>query len=230
MNRYKLYLTIILLAIISIEVTNAQQFTLGISSGIAGFSMKDLREFNTLYIKSQPVDARLTDDFPAQPFYTLFLNYKGGTPYYFGAGLHYTTTGSRVSYKDYSGILQYDNILTVLAPSLRAGIILHDKKISIAGENDLNYAFSTLKVYETILAQDGQYHYRSRSIQAEPGIRISLPAGRFSLSLKAGYLIDGKGKNILKEDSEVYLKTSSGKAVRTDWSGFRLGLSAGFDL
>jgi hypothetical protein len=208
----------------------AQEFRLSFSTGIGTFSMNDLKEMNHAYLKSLPVEARLTDDFPAHPFYNLFLTYTGNTPFYVGLGLSFASTGSRVSYKDYSGMLQFDNVLTMWAPAIRTGVLLTGEKIRISAENDLGYAFSTLKNTDILMTMNEESKYRASSIQSEPGIRATATMGKAVLSLKAGYLVDMKGNNRMIGERDVYLKTSSNKNIKTDWSGFRLGLSVGINL
>ena len=211
--------------------TAAQQVRIEAGAGYGSFSMNGLKELNTYFLESLPVKARLTDDFPVQPFFSGALLYHAPKTMYFGPVLGFTSTGSRVSYKDFSGELFLDNILSSLNGGLRLGFTLSDKKIKVSQENDFTLAITWLKMYRKVLSQEDTRNFRSMSPQAEPGIRISSHFNRFDIGVKAGYLIDFKGKYKLSEDSDKYLiSADDNKPLTNNWSGFRLGLTLGFKL
>ncbi len=224
-------ITLIFIFSVSMHWAGAQSIRIEMGSGMGSFKMDDLKELNATYLKLLPVKAKITDDFPAQPFYNVAVIYQTASNVYYGLTGSYASTGSRVSYKDYSGELLFDNVLTSYSPGIRAGWQFAGNKISFAAENTLSYSFSGLKMNEKILTTEEKRLFLSNSIQTEPGLRFSYRLSIIELSVKAGYLIDFKGENQPDGESDqvLYLSDSKNK-VKNDWSGFRLGASLGIIL
>jgi len=223
--------TLLFIFSVAIHWASAQNIRFEMGAGMGSFKMDDLKELNTTYLKLLPVKAKITDDFPVQPWYNVALIYQTASNVYFGLTGSYVSTGSRVSYKDYSGELIFDNVLTSCSPGIRAGLQFSGNKIRLSAENTLSYSFSRLKMNEKILTTEEKRLFLSNSIQTEPGLRVSYRLSVFELSVKAGYLIDFMGENKLdgKSDQVLYLNDSKNK-IKNDWSGFRLGASLGIVL
>jgi hypothetical protein len=209
--------------------SGAQQIRVEAGAGYGQYSMNGLKDLNTTYLSHLVVKAKITDNFPIRPFFSGSILYYAPKTFYFGPVLGFASTGSRISYEDFSGGLVLDNILTSLYGGLRLGFVLSDKKLTFSQENSIYYAISRLKMYEKILTHEDARRFKSISPQFEPGIKVSYNLQRFEIGLKAGYLIDFKGKNKLAGDSSQTLVTGSDrKPVTNNWSGFRLGATLGF--
>lgn len=223
--------TLIFIFSVAIHWAGAQSIRIEMGSGMGSFKMDDLKELNATYLKLLPVKAKITDDFPVQPFYNVAVIYQTASKVYYGLTGSFASTGSRVSYKDYSGELIFDNILTYYSPGIRAGWQFAGNKVSFAAENNLSYSFSKLKMKEKVLTTEEERTFLSDGFQTEPGLRVSYRISIFELSVKAGYLIDFSGDNKLDGESDqvLYLGDSKTK-IKNDWSGFRLGASLGIIL
>jgi hypothetical protein len=219
------------LALMTFYFSGAQQVRIEAEAGFGSFSMNDLKQLNSTYLSVLPVKAKITDDFPIQPYFTGALLYRTPKTFYFGPVLGFASTGSRISYKDFSGELVFDNILSSLYGGLRFGFVLSEKKLRISQENNITYSISWLKMYEKVLTQEDTRRFKSMSPQFEPGLKVSWTVNRFEIGAKAGYMIDFKGKNKLSDDPEQYLIMGDDKKqVTNNWSGFRLGMTLGFLL
>lgn len=217
---------------ILISLGSFAQIRIEATYGYGTFSLNDLREMNTEIAKNLPVEARITDDFPAQPVYSAGLYYQATDIVYIGVTGSYYSTGSRISYKDFSGELKIDNILTTYSPGIAAGFKLVDKKLKLYEETRLLYSFSTLKMNEEIINTSDEMSFKSSAFQAEPRFRLLYSIYGIELGLNAGYLIDFGGKNRSVDNKDAILRytTGSKEEIKTSWSGIRVGASLGYYL
>ena len=218
----------IILILCSIAIS-AQEIKIEFNSGMGSYDMNDLKELNAYYLKNLPVAAKITDNFPTQPFYSIGLIYQTNSMFSFGLTGSFVTTGSRISYKDYSGELVYDNVVKAYSPGIQFGLILVDKKLHLSQETNISYAFTNLEMKEKIINQASEDDFKSNSILLEPRLRVSYLIDRFELGAKAGYLIDFGSKYYLDGKNDSFLQNpQSDNSLKNKWSGFRLGLFVGF--
>jgi len=130
---------------------NGQTLSFSADIGYGNYSMSGLKSFNNDILNTLPVEARLIDDFPAQPFFYGSIIYQTKSPVYVGVSCGYYTTGSRISYKDYSGELRIDNLVSAWAPGIIPGIVIINKKLVLKGEANISYSISKLRVEQEIL-------------------------------------------------------------------------------
>jgi hypothetical protein len=224
MKKFNISLLLFLLPLVSFT-----QIRLETSIGFGTYSLKGLRNMNSETLKNLPVEARITDDFPAQPYYSAALFYHVSELFYFGIAGNYYTTGSRISYKDFSGELKSDNILSSYSPGIAAGFKLMDKKLKLFEETRISYNFTNLKIKEKIISSTHENDFKSSSLQIEPRLKLSYMLYNFELGGNAGYLFDLGGKNRLADNKDAFLQNSNSKeAIKTGWSGLRLGMSIGY--
>jgi hypothetical protein len=209
----------------------SQGFGLELDYGLGQYSMKDLKSFNQEILKTLPVNARVTDNFPVTSYWKAgILPYSNKTLSLGLTGL-YNTTGARIDYIDYSGEYKLDEVLSSYGFGLIFRIALETGKLKFSENNELIYAFTRCKMSETILDSKQEYNFRSQSFQFEPGIRLAYEIAPFQLAVKIGYNIDFKGTMKLKGDKERYLTNPDSKEkVKTDWSGFRMGISLYYSI
>jgi hypothetical protein len=206
--------------------SSGQQIKIEGGYGLGSYTMTDLKKMNTSVLETLPVEAGITDNFPVRPYYYLSIDYNFNPGFSIGLTGNYNTTGSRISYKDYSGELIFDNILSSYSPGIQLSVALVDKKFKISEVNNISCSLSRLKIKEKVISSSEEYKYKSNSIQFEPGIKVSFPFSRFEIGAKAGYLLDLKGINRLKGDRDTILKdTKTGDEIKTNWSGFRISIS-----
>lgn len=194
--------------------------------GIGSYSLNDMRDMNSTILKNLPVKGKITDDFPMQPFYNIGILYQATDLLSFGISGSFNTTGSRISYKDYSGELQVDNILTSWSPGVAARLKLINKAVNLYGETRISYAFSKLEMKEKIITYNDKKSFKSGAIQAEPKLRLAYNTGSIEFGANAGYLIDTGSKNRLVGNRDAFLQfNDTKKPVKTNWSGIRLSAS-----
>ena len=194
------------------------QLKVELSYGFATYSMKDIKLLNKDILKSLPVDARVTDNFPGQPYYDAGVYYPLSHITMFGINCSYHTTGSRISYIDYSGELRIDNVISAYSPGLVLGFMILEKKIKVEEENTISISFTKLKMEEDILGQKVNYTLKSYSPQFEPRIKASANIGSFSFGIKGGYLIDFKGKTRFDKYIGEIVKKRDDEEVKTNWA------------
>ena len=123
--------TIILLCLIMLLLAGnafGQKFELIGGVGIGQCRMQDLRKFQDESCSSISLPAKITDDFPWTLHYSGELNVQLKN-FYVGFAYFFLTTGSRISYSDYSGEIEMD--LTAIAhgfgPSIKFPLYRTDK-------------------------------------------------------------------------------------------------------
>jgi hypothetical protein len=225
-----LYKPIISLLLFQI-VFNAygQRLKIEVGFGWGTYSMKDLKKLNESLLNSYPVDPAITDDFPSGHYYYTTVSYAVNQNVSLGLVCNYNSTGSRINYKDYSGELKFDNIVSCYSPGLQAEFNLSSgKHFRLSQETNISFLFTKLKIREEILGQDNQLIFNSQSFGIEPGFVLSYIFKRIELSTKVGYLLDTKGKNKLKSNKDIILKDiSTHEVVKNNWSGTRVSFSLG---
>lgn len=203
------------------------------------FQMESLRNFqndNYTYMPYKDLNFTITDAFPGNFGAEIqFLQQRETIQY--GGYLSTITTGGRIFYADYSGILSVDNHLR----SISGGglffykLNLKDKNLQgylgcSAGMSYVDHVFLTqLKLTGTSGIKD-EIKFEAFNIMLGPIFKLNYPINQnFLITTSIGYNFNIPGKLFLKEDSEAYL-INSGKEVKADFSGLRLGFGFGFNI
>jgi hypothetical protein len=224
MKKVNITIIMILLGFVSFS-----QISIEANYGYGIYSLKDLRDMNSEILKNLPVEGKITDDFPAQPYYSAGVYYQTSDNVSLGITGKFYTTGSRISYKDYSGELEIDNILSSYSPGIAARFKLIDKKLSLFEETRISYGFTKLKMKEKIIGSTDENIFKSFGVQVEPRFKLSYRINGLEFGLNGGYLIDFGGKNRLVGNKDAVLQyTVSNEEIKTNWSGMRIGASVGY--
>ncbi len=194
--------------------------------------MQDLRKFQDEKLSSISLPAKITDDFPWTLHYSGELNVQLKN-FYVGFAYFFLTTGSRISYSDYSGEIEMD--LTAIAhgfgPSIKFPLYRTDKiYVSSRFQLPLLYSRVTEKNYIRILEETETAYYMlySWSIALFPSIEAKYSLSRFTFALNTGYLLDSKGR--LMEDNETTIYFTNKGYYTTNWSGLHLDFRLGYTL
>jgi len=208
-----------------------QKLKLEIGSGWGIYSMKELKEFNESILENIPVEAAITDNFPSRLYYDASINYLANQKFSMGFTYSYTTTGSRISYNDYSGELKYDDIVSGHSPGVHITILLRNKLLRFSQETNFSYCFTKLKIQESILGTMNQLTFKSGSLHLEPRMIVSYRFSQLEIAAKIGYLIDFGSKYRYKDDTDVILRNlMTDETIQNNWSGIRVALSIGLLL
>jgi hypothetical protein len=91
---------------------SAQDFCVGINGGLSTFGMRDLKDLQNDMATFYPVHAKVVEAFP--PYYSFSGNlWFDKRTFYGGIIAGHTSTGGRVSYSDYSGSVNSDQLIRI---------------------------------------------------------------------------------------------------------------------
>lgn len=209
-----------------------QEISVGMGSGMATFTMSDLKEYNDDIFPE--FDAKLVSDFP--PFLYFQPRFKfTWLRFSFSVEYTYLSTGSRISAKDYSGEYLFD----MMVHSNNAGIVLgwelmRQKKGRMIAAMKSGFAFSGLKTKYYLELQNSVISEITKNLTAlhyffEPCLEYSyfvLP--KISLSLHTGYYFD-IGDKPFKTDFTL-TNPENRNGVGPDWKGFRIGIGLNYAI
>jgi hypothetical protein len=197
--------------------------------------MTDLKELNSVDLKSLPFPARQTANFPS------YWNYKSTLSYSFkkfvtlGFAMSFESTGSRISLADYSGEYFFDTRIHAFSPGGVIEISNRSDKLRYSFCNEVGFESTRLSLIESIRvgsqSTEDAYSFKSRNLYYEAYLKATYPVLFLRIGVFAGYLLDIKkepfsGKSMNGKNIEL----SGGQLAAADWSGIRLGLSVSVNL
>ncbi|HMG88500.1 MAG TPA: hypothetical protein VK589_00520 [Chryseolinea sp.] len=226
-------LTIVFLVIFSGCSLAQGRFKLTIGTGLGQYKMDDLKEIqDTQENYLEGYDLERIENFP------MYLYYSGEASVriqkIISVGLLYRlqSTGCKSAYSDYSGVFKIEQIVKANNAGVLVDVHLWNKnKFSLSGQTRIYYGWTDLKYkeYLEIYALVSGLHnstaeLKSESVMINPDLTFSYELTKhFFANLSVGYCIDFKG-DITNRGQTV--RNFEGEVLQTDWSGFRLGLSA----
>lgn len=206
------------------------ELTFGVNR--AGFKMDELKSFQESLRKTLPVPAKIGESYPS------FWGYEGHLDvnikrFQVGAFYGFNSTGSKLSYADYSGMLYYDQEIQFR----QFGVGTHynlspDSKVQPAFVLEVGAGFTDFKLRRYLSIGDARpveeiLDFKARSTTITPGISLKyVLANRLVFKGELKYLFDFATDLTWTEDDEIHLIEGS-DAVGPDWSGVRLSLMAG---
>jgi hypothetical protein len=200
--------------------------------GIGQCRMQDLKNIQDFRLAELGLPGKITDDFPWTIHYSGELNMRFKR---FSAGFEYffLTSGSRISYSDYSGEIELDLITIAhgIGPTFMYPVCRTDK-LWIGPRFQLPVMISriTEKNYIRLLDEnetESNVMY-SMSIGLFPSVEAKYIKSRLSFAVNIGYLFDSKGRIVEDNDWTIYLNNK--EYTTTDWSGFHFDFRLGFTL
>lgn len=192
-------------------------------------SLKNLQSDILSDIKNQGIEARITESYPAFFGFQAGLLFPLEEKYFIGGFFDHTSTGGRVHYSDYSGVLKADQI----AKANSIGGIFSFKATNKELFNldiQLSARFIFISFDNEFLIRIGEeqekqkYSFSSFSFGIEPGVVPSLVLSSFNIGLSVSYLLSLSTTLEYDDYDEAYLTSSSGEKVGINWSGLKLGL------
>ena len=188
-------------------------------------SLKDLQEQLTRDFDG--VTLVVNDDFGANVGYSIGLKMEDLGIQYF---LSYNSTGGKVSYSDYSGVIRVTQLLQgyTLGAEYQKRLSKEESKTDfyLGGRAFVNYTTLGLKTYSEIYEYPESDSLDLESFDFGFGIRLNydIPVWVVKLRLNAGYDVVFGGELKFSEDKDYSLEDNNGKRVKTGWSGFRSGI------
>jgi hypothetical protein len=225
---------ILLVTLLCALSAHAQKLGFSVNVNYGNYKMKEIRAFENEMIKSFPVKAKSMSSFPAFVGYEgkLFLSFEKFNVGVFGS---FNSTGSRISYKDYSGRIDVDQLAR-----LKAIGALVEYKIPVQSEVWKPFLSLQMSIGKTTYDLDASVELDNETLTDESlvfeskhtlinpsfGLRRQVLKKCF-VAATVGYLFDSAADLKYKRDNDLYLLNEDNDPVSLDWSGFRLGMSFG---
>ncbi len=213
-----------------ISLTSTAQVSVGISSGLAHYQVKELRDLQQLASTSFPVPVQITDNFPDYWFYEVHLK-KQFKKLDAGVQVGYGSTGGRISYADYSGSYTSDQLLQCYSMLASIGYrhSLPIENWTVSASLHTGILFGRMKLEDQLIIGDLTYNesdtYVNTNAVVEPHIEVAKALRSFELFFNAGYQLTLKGGKVkLKSDKEQTLTNSEGDPLQLRFDGYRIGL------
>jgi len=228
----KVKIVIILLSLFQLSFSQKLEFYFG--SGINNSSQDELKSLEESWLKVIEVPAKITDNFPSTPSYSgiVKLRFKW---FYVGYQYSFTSTGSRISYSDYSGNLTYDFICSShkFGPSVTFNIAKKNHiYLNLYSHFPIILSKVTIKeVFEIYTEkQENKTNFSSMSFGYNPGVELIYKFSRYNIGSRVSYLIDSKGIIYRSNNSDNYLLNFDDQKVHTNWSGYQIEILFGVNL
>lgn len=223
---------IIALTVLSTAL-KAQNILVGAGIGGGTFKMNSTKEFNQTIVDLLPFKPVLTDNFPPYFIYKAEVLYSFSNILTVGINLSTASTGARLSLADYSGKYTFDNVQKGIFPGIKVflGKALgesNELKFSLAG----GASFSTMKINEEIKVFDesntDKQDFNAQGLFVQPGIcyfRNIVSNIKIGVEISYYYGFE-KGYHVPNEKKQKLYNTDTGKSIKPQWDGIRLGITA----
>lgn len=200
------------------------------------FLMQDLKEQSERILEDFPIEnAEITNSFP--PYFGYELNYRKG--YYnklsVGALAHYTSTGSRVTYSDFTGTLNVDQLLDYYSAGvIGSSVPINNEKFLLYIDLKVSIIYTNYKIKsyfqigeESSTDDDTKFYAFGLGIQ--PGATFFYNFDKFKIGSNLG--IEGNINGKLKVwGEEGYVVDSDNQPIKANWTGLRFGLIVAYKL
>lgn len=224
----KIILLILFLVFIHslIQSVNAQTITFGGGIDLGTYSMNDLKDFQEYLNAQVPVDISSIETYPAFFRYTGFGEFSQNK-ISFGLQITYESTGSRSSYKDYSGEIRFDQIVsavgvgTFISYSEIARLPIYVKFVSGLTFSDLSLLEYVEITNQTI---EDKYEYKSMGYFSEAHIGYELNFKFINLTPFLSYRISFNSETF-KNSNDNMLIIPPNREIKPNFTGFRLGIN-----
>ncbi|MCK9220797.1 MAG: hypothetical protein M0P47_12220 [Bacteroidales bacterium] len=202
----------------------SQQVELMFTVGMASYSMRDLKNYNSGIQLNLPFNTQITSNFPTTPQIGGHFAVQISHFYKLGVLYAYSSTGSRITASDYSGY--YHNDIALSGHTL--GIInsfymVGYKALRVDFQTNIGMVMTDIRMTEELHTADTTVSdiqkYSSLCFFVEPKVEATYQWKLLKTGLYVSYFVNPGGKI---KDLEGW-KTSS----TTSWSGFRFGIEIG---
>ncbi len=229
----KYVITVLLLIFFIQHAAHTQTISIRINSGINFFNMKDLKEYQGM-MNVNWFGTKAVKSFPP------YFNYQLQTTLHFsqhiegGIYTDYTSTGGRLDYKDYSGEIRYDQVVSRFSiGALFEYKIFKVDIFSIDLSSKLSYQTSKLKL-ESLLQLQGDEQsrtseYTSDGIGIEPGAAAGYSYSFFLIRLEASYQLSFSGAYTSGGHKLNNVSETLGD-ISPEWNCFKLAITVGVTI
>jgi hypothetical protein len=229
----KYYLFSVLLIFYSYNIL-CQRIEIYVGTGLCNSTMTDLKELQNSRLSSLEIPAKITENFPATIQFLGEFKVRFNK-LYTGLQYSYSSTGSRISYGDYSGMLNLDIICTShqIGPTITYSLYnwsrLYFNLYLYTPLINTKVTFKdNIRIYDE--ESTDKLHVYSTSISIMPGAEINYKISKLSIILRTGYLIDTNPYLHEKNKTDSYLINQKNEKISTDWNGYIIDLVLGVNL
>ena len=223
----------LLLTICTYATVSAQE--IGVSIGYGAYKMDELKMVNEESLTGDPVALKSTADFPGYLTFGLNTSFQLTRSFILGGEISLASTGSRHTYSDYSGGINFDQeVHSISASAVPATILFQDDNNLLTLDAKLGASFTSLSLKNLFRigdqSENATFKFTSLNFFGEPGLRYGRVVGSLPLkvSVRVGYNLQAiKGKLYFKDEDNTYL-TAKGDPATADWSGFRGELAVSY--
>ena len=195
-------------------------------------NLKHLQDDILLDLNSSGIDAIILDDYPNILSYQ-FQFLKEFNKMKLGFYVEFSSTGSRIDYRDYSGNYTFDQILSHYSLGIHSEYNpIPDRTDRIIQYFQISLQFNTLKLNENVEIFDEELYDSSTSFVShgfgfDTGFNYILLRNPIVIMLDIGGHFSFSQTLHLEDKKEAELYSSKGK-VSPNWSGFRFGIIIGY--
>jgi hypothetical protein len=203
------------------------QDSFGVFGGLGTYQMDNLKEVNKMKARSLPFKTVGVDNFNPGFYFGTSASFELSENFVLGLNYQYTSTGSRIGQKDYSGYYRYDQIVNGHLIGIEPERIIEENNfITISFSFLTGVIFTGLKMKEKLTVygenQESSESFAAISIPFYPAVKLSVPVTTFiSGTISLGYLYDSGGKVHLKGNKDAVIGINN-SPLKTGWNGFRI--------
>jgi hypothetical protein len=226
------YILIVLVGLFASVGAPAQEFSLSYRLGWGSFAMRDLGNLQIQRQRDLVVDAALLDKYPAHFTHQLQGIWMQES-LWMGASYLRMTTGSRISYHDYSGEIRFDSKVAAHGLGLLVGHpLVNTPRYHLLLGGQLIMTHSSLALTDFVRIGNQQQRESlevyAAGLLAEPLVRMSAKLAFIELGVEAGYRLNLTNEDFhLKGQKEAKLVNAAGRYLKPDWSGYNMALVCG---
>lgn len=217
---------LILITLFTSLKTFSQKGKIFVETNYNSFSHSSLSDFQQEFKADlDPIPLKTTDDFPANIGFTVGYEIIGAKVAIF---LGYNSTGGKLSYSDYSGVVRLEETLNAISYGGIYYVNLSSEK------NNFRIGFKGFGMYSSLNInsyseiggniQQEEIDLNSFDIGIGAQLNYEYPLSFFILKANIGFDLVLGGKLIYKDNNKAHLINNANQEVKTGWSGLRTGL------
>jgi hypothetical protein len=217
------------IAALVIPFISKGQTILRFRTGIASYTMSDLKSIQQSQQSSFQVPAKTLSSFPNYYYYGVGVD-NVGRNFVTGLHLNFGSTGGRVYYSDYSGVVGSDQRLTYTDLSGMFGYFFgrSDSKfrIGLSLNTGILLGNTTIHDYLNVTGYannyDYSYAYKNFNFFIQPNLNLQYNLGPLVLGTSVGYNLNAINSKLSNDGGQLPYKA--------DFSGLRANVSLGLAL
>ncbi len=210
----------------------SQEGSIFVELNYNSFMHNSLKSFQEEFRGDMPeIPIKINDNFPAN--FGITAGYKINS---LDAALlfSYNSTGGKISYSDYSGIVRLTQPLKAYSLGGEYFIELDksSSNLSLGLKGFMTYSMLEIDSYTQIADEVNKDNIKLQSIDFGVGGRLiyEYPLSFFMLRASIGVDVVIGGKLKFKENNEYHLENNNGDPVKTNWTGLRTGIGISVPL